>query len=369
VKEDGPDSRVAILIRLGRERDFPAERFRKLLAQAAPREQRSELLARLITDWTGLHLPPPEAAGIWTEIERLLPVLRGRLGAPLGLQTVLLHYLHGISGLLEEPRIVSDRELSILRVNALTDPLTGLYNRRFLLDHLEREISRAERSQSVVSVVLIDLKGFKAVNDRFGHPVGDSVLVRTAKVIRQSLRAVDAGARWGGDEFVLVLPNTDLLSALAVAERVRRKVAAIGFPRGLFRIGMHYGSASYPADGKTVDFLVKVADLRLYQCREQSHFGGQERRRHPRFSPDQSDLRVQWRVDDRSCTASVLDVSHSGLALRTERPLATPERWTAQIVHRRAAERRAVELRTLNTAPLPDGGLRVGCAYSGAHAS
>ena len=368
MKDDGPDSRVALLVRLGRDRDFPAERFRKVLSQA-PREARGELLATLIAEWTGLRLPPRDAVGVWSEIERLLPLARARLGAPLGLPTVLLHYLHGVSGLLEDPRIVSERELSVLRVNALTDPLTGLYNRRFLLDHLEREISRADRSQSVVSIVLIDLKGFKAVNDRFGHPVGDSVLVRTAKLIRQSLRAVDAGARWGGDEFVLVLPNTDLLSALSVAERVRRRVGAIGFPRGLFRIGMHYGCAAYPADGKTVDFLVKVADLRLYQCREQSHFSGPERRRHPRFTPDASELRIQWRFEDRSCTAAVLDVSRSGLALKATRPLETPERWTAQIMHRRASERRVVELRTLHTASLPDGALRVGCEYAGARAS
>ena len=368
MKEAGPDSRVAILVRLGRERDFPAERFRKLLTEAAPRERRAEVLAYLIGQWTGVSLPVREASSAWSEVERLLPILRSRLGPPVGLPSVLLHHLHAVSGLLEEPRIVSERELSTLRVNALTDPLTGLYNRRFLLDHLDREISRAERSQTVVSILLIDLKGFKAVNDRFGHPVGDSVLVRTAKVIRQSLRAVDAGARWGGDEFVLVLPNTDLLAALAVAERVRRKVAAIGFPGGLFRIGMHYGSASYPADGKTVDFLVKVADLRLYQCREQTHFSGPERRRHPRFSPEQSELRLQWRVEDRSCTASVLDLSHSGLALKTTRPLQTPARWTAQIVQGRGAERRELELRTLHTASLADGGVRVGCSYAGAPA-
>ena len=368
MKGDGPDSRLAVLLRLGRERDFPAEKFHRLLAQAAPRERRPELLARLLAEWTGVRLPPADAAGVWVEVERLLPEWRAKMGTPLGLPTVLLHYLHGVSGLLEDPHIVSERELSVLRVNALTDPLTGLYNRRFLLDHLEREISRAERSQSVVSVVLIDLKGFKAVNDRFGHPMGDSVLVRTAKVIRQSLRGVDAGARWGGDEFVLVLPNTDLLAALAVAERVRRKVAAIGFPRGLIRIGLHYGSASYPADGKTVDFLLKVADLRLYQCREQAHFGGQERRRHPRFSPDDSDLRLQWRDEDRPRSAEVLNLSHSGLALKTPAPLPMPARWTAQIIQRRGAERRSVELHVLNTQPLPDGHVRVGCSYAGARA-
>jgi diguanylate cyclase (GGDEF)-like protein len=368
VKAGEPDPRIAKLVQMGRERDFPVDRFRKLLAQAAPADRRAELLRHLIAEWTGLRLHPDQAAGVWGEVEQLMTVWRSRLGAPVGLPAILLHYLHGVAGLLEEPRIVSERELSVLRVNAITDPLTGLYNRRFLLEHLDREISRAERSQSGVSVVLIDLKGFKAVNDQFGHPMGDTVLVRTGRVVRQSLRAVDAGARWGGDEFVLVLPNTDLLAAFAVAERVRRKVASTGFPRGLFRIGMHYGIASYPGDGKTVDFLLKVADLRLYQCREQSNFAGPERRRHPRFTPEQSELRLQWRLAERSCTAAVLDLSHGGVAFKAPAPLEAPPRWTAQIFQPRGVERRTLELRALHTAALPDGAIRVGCAYAGTSA-
>ena len=93
------------------------------------------------------------------------------------------------------------------------------------MEHFAREIARAERSEGIVSVVMLDLKDFKAVNDRYGHPVGDNVLLRTARVVRQSLRTVDAGCRWGGDEFVAVLPNTNLLFAVAVAERIRKRVA------------------------------------------------------------------------------------------------------------------------------------------------
>src|SRR5206468_202145 len=134
---------------------------------------------------------------------------------------------HSLKGVLKEPRLVSEAELAVLRVNAITDPLTGLYNRRFLIDHLGREISRAERSEGILAVAMMDLKGFKSINDRLGHPVGDSVLVRTARIVRESLRAIDAGCRWGGDEFVLVLPNTDMISALAVVERIREKIASI----------------------------------------------------------------------------------------------------------------------------------------------
>ena len=149
---------------------------------------------------------------------------------------------------MKEPRLVSEADLAVLRVNAITDPLTGLYNRRFLVDHLAREISRAERSDGILAVGMMDLKGFKSINDRLGHPVGDSVLVRTARVIRESLRAVDAGCRWGGDEFVLVLPNTDMISALGGARARAREDRGDRRcrPAAAASLDLHYGVASYP---------------------------------------------------------------------------------------------------------------------------
>ena len=229
MRHEAPDLAVRIgrLARLRRQRDFSIARFDKALDAIAHNGDRADVLRQLLTDWTGLPFEAEDAAQRWADIERVLPNLRERLGSPLGLQTVLLHLLHSQEGLLKEPRLMSESDLDVLRVNAITDPLTGLYNRRFLTEHLSREISRAERSEGIVSTVMMDLKGFKAINDRLGHPVGDSVLVRTARVIRESLRAIDAGGRWGGDEFVLVLPGTDMISALAVAERVRSRIAAI----------------------------------------------------------------------------------------------------------------------------------------------
>ena len=359
------------LARLGRQRDFSLSRFVKALSSIARNGDRGEVLRQLFAEWTGLPFEAGEALDRWTEIERLLPSLRQKLGSPLGLQTVLLHHLHSRKGLLKEPRLVSEADLAVLRVNAITDPLTGLYNRRFLVDHLTREISRAERSGGILAVGMMDLKGFKSINDRMGHPVGDSVLVRTARIVRESLRAIDAGCRWGGDEFVLVLPNTDMISALAVLERVRELVAAMPLAgrSGPAALDLHYGVASYPNDGKSTDFLLKVADLRLYQCRSQSSFEGAERRLHPRFAPEEMSLRMEWNGrgggdrSGRAVTASVVDVSYRGLAFRARKAEAWPRRWKAEILQKNDPERHTVRLRALNTAPMPGGGVRVGCAY------
>lgn len=352
------------LARLGRQRDFSLSKFHKALSAIARNGDRAEVLRQLLTDWTGIPFEADEAGQQWDEIERLLPQLRQQLGAPLGLQTVLLHHLHSQKGLMKEPRLVSEAELAVLRVNAITDPLTGLYNRRFLVDHLAREISRAERSEGILAVGMMDLKGFKSINDRLGHPVGDSVLVRTARVIRESLRSIDAGCRWGGDEFVLVLPNTDMIAALAVVERVREKVSEISLTtRTGPRLDLHYGVASYPNDGKSSDFLLKMADLRLYQCRTQTSFDTPQRRMYPRFAPGEMSVRMEWNGHARAVTTPVVDVSYGGLAFRAKKAEKWPSRWKAEILQKHDPERHPIRLRALNWAPLPGGGVRVGCAY------
>jgi diguanylate cyclase (GGDEF)-like protein len=358
-------ARIGRLARLGRRRDFSLPRFRKSLDAVARNGQRGEVLRQLLADWTGLPFEANEALERWSEIEKLYPGLSDKLGSPLGLQTVLLHHLHSQKGMLKEPRLVSGADLAVLRVNAITDPLTGLYNRRFLLEHLVREISRAERSESIVSIVLMDLKGFKSINDRLGHPVGDSVLVRTARVIRESLRAVDAGCRWGGDEFVLALPDTDMFSALAVAERVREKIGAMALTaRGGLALDLHYGVASYPYDGKSTDFLLKIADLRLYQCRTQSTFAAMAHRMYPRFAPEAMTVRMEEKGRGEPWLAPVVDLSFGGLAFRAKHRDKWPSRWKAEIAQKHDPEKHPVRLRPMHWAALPGGGMRVGCAYA-----
>ena len=357
--------RIGRLAKLGRQRDFSLPRFQKGLAAIARNGQRGEVLRQLLTDWTGIPFDAEEALTRWNEVERLLAGLREKVGPPLGLQTVLLHHLHSQKGMLKEPRLVSEADLAVLRVNAITDPLTGLYNRRFLVDHLTREISRAERSEGILATVMMDLKGFKSINDRLGHPVGDSVLVRTARVIRESLRAIDAGCRWGGDEFVLVLPNTDMFSALAVAERVREKISALSLPAGGgLVLDLHYGVASYPHDGKSTDFLLKVADLRLYQCRSQSAFAATAQRLHPRFAPEDMSVRVEEKGRGESWIAPIVDLSYGGLAFRARKRDKWPPRWKAEILQKHDPEKHPIRLKPMHWDPLPGGAVRVGCSYA-----
>jgi diguanylate cyclase (GGDEF)-like protein len=362
LQEEALASRVARLAKLGRARVFARERFDRELTAACDTTAKSEMLRLLLVEWTGLTLPPEDVARIWARVEATWRRLSAD-GKGVSLQTALLHELHTRLGLLKEPRLASDHELSALRVNAITDPLTGLYNRRFLLDHLEREVSRAERAGGVVSVLMMDLAGFKPINDRLGHPVGDGILVRTAKAIRESLRVVDAGCRYGGDEFVAVLPNSDVVHSLSVAERIRHRVSAIRLPlRVGLKVGLNYGVATFPTDGRLLDFLLKMSDIRLYASKRQNGRPYDHARRYPRFSVPGLSLRVGPPRAKKPLHAEVHDISYGGIAFLTG-PGTPPDRLEGEILQRDAGEPHAVAMRRVSAVSLPDGRMRIGCAY------
>jgi len=360
--DDELDGRIARLARLGRARDFSASRFRRDL-QAAAREgiSRTDILSRLIADWTGVTIAEGEVGALWDEVERLHDVLSRALPGPVSLQTALLHEFHSRRGLLQEPRLLSDRDLVTLRGDAITDPLTGLYNRRFLLHHLKREVSRAERSGNVVSVLLMDLRGFKGINDQLGHPVGDGVLVRTARRIRESLRLVDAGCRYGGDEFVAVLPNTDLVNTLTVAERIRHRVSHIRLPlRVGLSVDLNYGIATYPADGRTINFILKMSDVRLYASKPKADQPTGVRR-WPRFAVEGLTLDLAGGRAGRQST-EVRDISYGGLSFIYAGDK-VPDHMQGEIVQRYSSEAHPVTLRPVSVLKMRSGQLRVGCAY------
>ena len=153
---------------------------------------------------------------------------------------------------------------------ATTDGLTGLPNHRTFQKRLSLMLARAERTNKPLSVVLTDIDKFKNVNDTYGHPVGDEVLRRVAKVMAGQVRKVDIVARYGGEEFVMVLEDTDARGAALLCERVRKEIAAqlMSSDQGPFRVTISLGIASYPDDGVEKAELVDHADQALYSAKE-----------------------------------------------------------------------------------------------------
>jgi len=149
---------------------------------------------------------------------------------------------------------------------ARTDALTGLANRRMLHEAVLREIARAERLGDRLSVIMADLDEFKSINDRYGHMTGDRFLVRAARVFESQMRKYDLAARFGGEEFVLLLPASSTDEAVAAAERVRAAVAEIELPECPMRITVSLGVASR-VTGESAEELIARADAALYQAK------------------------------------------------------------------------------------------------------
>jgi len=146
---------------------------------------------------------------------------------------------------------------------ARIDELTGLFNRRHFEERLKEEISRHSRYGNVFSIFLLDLDNFKTYNDIYGHPSGDILLTQTGKIIRSSVRDADQAFRYGGDEFIVILPQTTMDDAWVVADRVRRGIAEEMEKREI-AVTCSVGLASYPSDGVISGELVTVADTALY---------------------------------------------------------------------------------------------------------
>jgi diguanylate cyclase (GGDEF)-like protein len=150
-----------------------------------------------------------------------------------------------------------------LRLSSL-DNLTGLYNRTFFFSALEREIARSDRSGRGFCLVMLDLDELKDANDRHGHHAGDAVLRAVAETVRNSVRRIDIAARYGGDEFVAILPETDPTGGWVVAEKIRLGVNEATIPGLAFHPTVSVGVVSYPTDGRTADALIVSADRAMY---------------------------------------------------------------------------------------------------------
>jgi diguanylate cyclase (GGDEF)-like protein len=174
--------------------------------------------------------------------------------------------------------IAIDNAQAYERIKDLTivDDHTGLFNARHLYRTLESEVARSGRYGRPFSVVFLDLDRFKNVNDRHGHQVGSAALKEVGELLRRALRSADVPIRYGGDEFVLLLPEADRAQALAVAERIRGQLEAARFlsDRGLeVRITASFGVATFPEDGADAEAVLGAADAAMYRVKQRSRNG------------------------------------------------------------------------------------------------
>jgi diguanylate cyclase (GGDEF)-like protein len=228
-----------------------------------------------------------EAGDHTAECGHFRPLHRSYLCVPILAQGEAFGILH-FQGM--DKRVIADSEISLatnfadqvglavanirlreaLRSQSIRDPLTGLYNRRYLDETLEREVRRAGRSDHAVSILMLDIDHFKRFNDTNGHDAGDTVLRETSTLISASIRSEDIACRFGGEEFVVVLPTATVEVAQARAERLRLRLhdlSPLHQGRPLGRVTASIGVAEFPRHGLTPKDLLTAADAALYQAK------------------------------------------------------------------------------------------------------
>jgi diguanylate cyclase (GGDEF)-like protein len=232
---------------------------------------RGQFLQRYLRAIAHVDLRESESVQIWEDMLSRRRELSNLVGRQVSLKTALTDVLSS-AGLLRVPILIEYDELKKLELNAVTDPLTGLYNRRLFAETFEKELNRARRYTQPLGLVTLDLHRFKEVNDKHGHPRGDDVLRAAAATLKKALRTSDSAFRIGGDEFALLLPQTDSAQALALSRRVQTVFAEMLQPLQLaVTVAMDHGVAIFPQDAEQADQLIRIADERLYRLKHANH--------------------------------------------------------------------------------------------------
>ena len=355
------------------------------------RPARGQFLQRFFKSMAQVELPEGLSADYWDQILARRRELSGSLGKPVSLKTAMVDVLAG-TNFLRVPILMEYEELKKLQVNAATDSLTGLYNRRLFEEYFGKELNRARRYGQQLGLVLLDLHQFKEVNDRHGHLRGDQVLQAAASTLRKTLRTSDYAFRIGGDEFAVLLPQSDAEQAATLSRRLRANYESAIQPLKLeVPLTLDYGIAVFPEDGDQKESLIRVADKRLYQLKNAmgekprvipmegapvreaapgaaggpvavagAKWTGGERRKWERVSL--AGTRAYAVLgDEPEKTARVLDLSYGGVALQLEKAEGAPGSFHA-VLHVpilppvKVSLRRAYVRRT-------DSQVRVGCAF------
>jgi diguanylate cyclase (GGDEF)-like protein len=359
------------------------------------RPARGQFLEKFFRSIAHVDLNEGLSLDTWEQVLARKRELSEQAGKKIALQAAMVDVLAS-ANLLRLPILMEYEDLRKLQINAATDPLTGLYNRRFFDDYFEKELNRSIRYSHRLALVVFDLHRFKEVNDRYGHPQGDILLQMAATTLRKSMRTSDYAFRIGGDEFALLLPQSDTEQAAAMSRRLRAAYAATIEPLHLgVSLGLDYGLAVYPDDGEQQEILIRVADERLYQLKHATESATApvaapgttqgteftapaESASAPFEPPDVSRPPLERRRWERvslagtrayaligqgvESTARVVDLGYGGVALETSRPEELEETFIA-VLHVPILPPVRVTLRRIHSRPGSAGNTRVGCSF------
>jgi len=304
--------------------DTPEEEFAQALS-AAELEFGEDLCGELIYQLVHLRFEPGEAREHWDLLLAHRREMEEALSKRVDLRVALVSYFVEVAQKLENPTVIEMKLLEQTRALAYRDELTGLRNFRFFRDFLDRELIRGDRFGEPVSLIMTDVDDFKVYNDRFGHEVGNRALATIGEILGDTVRGLDLAARFGGEEFVLVIPSTPKLGAREVAERAR-KLIEDGFTGSDEGEGLtvSMGVATYPADAADDEELIRSADRALYlaksQGKNQVQLYDRSQRSYRRFTLELAGWHSMPAGADHAL--QTVNVSTGGLKFRTDVELA-----------------------------------------------
>lgn len=278
---------------------------------------------------TSLNLSPKESRQCWDGVLAHQTDLSRQLKRQVSFRTAICDFFCSVQHSLKNPKVVEIHVFEKTLNDSRYDKLTGLLNRKTMDEVLKKEISRARRYDLNLSLLFFDLDNFKEVNDKYGHQAGDLLLRKVSEIIRNEKREEDLAARYGGEELIVVLPETDRLEALILGERIREKVEALALKRDDDTISLTIsgGVASFPVNATDQAGLIACADKALYQAKGAGKNSialfSSDKRRYTRidFSKDIQLKQLNF-VEKEHHTARSKDISVGGLLFEHQAPLA-----------------------------------------------
>jgi diguanylate cyclase (GGDEF)-like protein len=285
----------------------------------------------LLHTLTHLDFPPGQAREHWHHIKAHSKELTSKIGRGTDFRVALLDYFLEINRKIKNPVVIEIRLFRRTQESALIDELTGLPNYRAFKTHLAREMKRAKRYRSPLSLIMWDIDDFKQYNDRYGHAMGNEALRQVALLLKESLRDVDIACRYGGEEFTVILPETDKKGVLTLAERIRASVEHHAFETGrgskVDKLTISGGVATYGVDALRDADLMPLADLALYRAK-----GSGKNRVEAASGEQRAYLRVEaeftgelWLMSVRENRFMARNVSEGGILFGTQQPLTVGE--------------------------------------------
>lgn len=225
----------------------------------------------LLKIFTHLDFDTGEAKVHWLNIFNHKVALAKKLRRAVPLRVAMLDYFIKVNRKLRNPKIIELEIFENMANSMIIDELTKVYNRRFFNDTIVREIERVKRYNMPLSLLMLDLDDFKKFNDTYGHLCGDRILMRVGALLKENCRNVDFPSRYGGEEFMVILPQTMAAGALRLGERIRERLGHVRFRtregQPIFPVTISGGISTYGFEGTTAEDLINKADIALYHAK------------------------------------------------------------------------------------------------------